>query len=308
MRTVTINPPASAGPAAPSVAAVGIGITTRDRWDDLANTLSRVRSYPGLEGCPIVVVDDGSAQPCPAGLRERFPDVRFRRDDVPRGLIAQRNRLIREELDADYFLSLDDDAFPVAGEVAGAVAFLRGRPDALGLAFNLIATPEAPAPLPMNAGPFPVRLYIGCGHLLDRRKFLALGGYREEFFFYNEEWDLAARGAGRGWSVLCHPGLVICHQRSAANRAGAGRAFAYARSKVLFALWTLPLATLPAALPMAFLGTLRTMGPAGGFAALRGVGRGLIDGLAGLFLRGRRQPLSLRAYRAWRQLPWPPFA
>lgn len=306
MPVTTLDAPRPAPPVA--VATVGIGITTRDRWEDLENTLARVRAYPGLTDCPIVVVDDGSERPCPEALRERFPDVRFRRDETPRGLIAQRNRLIGEELDTDFFLSLDDDAFPVAGEVARAVESLRERPDALGLAFNLIAAPDAAPPLPMNSAPFPVRLFIGCGHLLDRRKFLALGGYREEFFFYNEEWDLAARAAGRGWAVLCYPSLVVCHQRSGANRANAGRAFFYARSKVLFALWTLPLAVLPAALLLAPVGALRTMGAAGWSATLRGVGRGLWDGLAGIVRRGRRQPLSLSAYRAWRRLPWPPFA
>jgi GT2 family glycosyltransferase len=73
---------------------VDIGITTRDRWDDLALTLSELRTQ-GYEDVETIVIDDGSKKPLPQALRTAFPKVRFERVDTSLGLVVQRNRLAR---------------------------------------------------------------------------------------------------------------------------------------------------------------------------------------------------------------------
>ena len=55
----------------PGLDALGIGITTRDRWDDLEVTLSELRSK-GYENAETIVVDDGSKQPLPPALKRHF--------------------------------------------------------------------------------------------------------------------------------------------------------------------------------------------------------------------------------------------
>jgi GT2 family glycosyltransferase len=62
----------------PGLDALGIGITTRDRWDDLEVTLSELRNK-GYENAETIVVDDGSKQPLPPSLKATFPKVRFER-------------------------------------------------------------------------------------------------------------------------------------------------------------------------------------------------------------------------------------
>ena len=59
---------------------LGIGITTKDRWDDLAITLSELKKN-GYEDVETIVIDDGSKQPVPQALRVAFPKVRFERVD-----------------------------------------------------------------------------------------------------------------------------------------------------------------------------------------------------------------------------------
>ena len=93
---------------------IGIGITTKDRWEDLETTLS-VLSSQGLSRLETIVIDDGSSRPAPPSLLERFPWVRFERSDRSYGLIEQRNRLA-PMIKSDYYLSLDDDSFPATGE------------------------------------------------------------------------------------------------------------------------------------------------------------------------------------------------
>src|SRR5260370_41458615 len=82
---------------------VGIGITTRDRWDDLAVTLSELRKQ-GLEDAETIVIDDGSKEPLRPEFRAAFPKVRFERVDHSLGLVVQRNRLA-QMLNSTYYLS-----------------------------------------------------------------------------------------------------------------------------------------------------------------------------------------------------------
>ena len=51
---------------------LGIGITTRDRWEDLALTLS-ILSANGYGGSETIVIDDGSRQPVPAARELPLP-------------------------------------------------------------------------------------------------------------------------------------------------------------------------------------------------------------------------------------------
>ena len=119
---------------------MGIGITTKDRWEDLDDTLSVLDSR-GFSDLETIVIDDGSSHPAPASLRNRFPWVRFERSNQSLGLIAQRNRLA-EMMTSDYYLSLDDDSFPAAGDFDKAVQFLEAKPDTVGLAFSIVHRDE----------------------------------------------------------------------------------------------------------------------------------------------------------------------
>src|SRR5260221_12492601 len=54
----------------------GIGITSRDRWDELAITLPELRMR-GYEDAETIVIDDGSRRRSPEKLRAASPKVRF---------------------------------------------------------------------------------------------------------------------------------------------------------------------------------------------------------------------------------------
>ena len=60
-----------------------------------------------------------------------------------------------------YYLSLDDDSFPAAGDLGSAVQFLEGKPDTLGLAFSIILRDEGTTQLGPNScsGPLLHRLW-----------------------------------------------------------------------------------------------------------------------------------------------------
>lgn len=126
----------------PATRAIGIGITTKDRWDDLAATLGRLRDE-GLVGLETVVVDDGSAETVPARLRGEFPWVRFERTESSLGIMIQRNRIARL-LSTPLILGLDDDSFPVAGNLEAAATRLLENPKTAALALRVIFGGETP--------------------------------------------------------------------------------------------------------------------------------------------------------------------
>lgn len=282
-----------------SLSNVGIGITTKDRWDDLEATLT-VLEEKGFSALETIVIDDGSLRPAPPGFRERFPWVRCERSDRSYGLIVQRNRLARM-LTSAYYLSLDDDSFPAAGDLGSAVQFVEGKPDTLGLAFSIIRRDEV---LPRSVQtPAPVRYYIGCAHLLKRQLFLHLGGYADNWH-YGEEPEFCLRSLHKGYRVYLYPGVVIRHNRTPVARNLRKTARYYIRNEALIGLMYFPFPysalrffnTLPAILrnpewnaqwPSLIRGWLEAP-----WCAVR--------------WRHLRHPLPLETFWAWKKLPLPP--
>jgi GT2 family glycosyltransferase len=278
---------------------LGIGITTKDRWDDLEATLT-VLEEKGFSALETIVIDDGSLRPAPPALQERFPWVRFERSDRSYGLIVQRNRLARM-IASPYYMSLDDDSFPAAGDLGAAVQFLESKPDTFGLAFSIVLRDEI---LPSSfRSPAPVRYYIGCAHLLKRELFLRLGGYAEDWH-YGEEPEFCLRALHKGYRVYLYPEVVIRHNRTPVARNPRKTARYYIRNEALVGLRYFPFPysvlrffhTLPAILrnpewnrewPSLLRGWLEAP-----WCAVR--------------WRHLRHPLPLEQFRAWKALPLPP--
>ena len=115
---------------------ITIGIATKNRWSDLQITLNKIIDA-GLESLPIIIFDDASDTPCPFDLAELpFSNLKIQVFNESQGCVVRRNQ-IAAQIKTKYYLSLDDDSYPVAGSLNKAIAFAEDRANLLCLSFPI---------------------------------------------------------------------------------------------------------------------------------------------------------------------------
>ena len=219
---------------------VSIGISTKNRWADLEITLQKLAAS-SLNEIPVLILDDASDIPCPFDVKQYLPQITLKRFEKSEGYIKRRNQ-IAQNIETKYYLSLDDDSYPVSGYLKTAVEFAESHEDELLCLSFPIYNPviQEHQNIALKDKPYQVRSFIGCGHLLHREHFLKLGGYAEELIHQGEEMDIAARGFQQG--LLCYhfPDLKIHHTASNAGRNWHRMDYYGARNNVLWNDWFVP--------------------------------------------------------------------
>jgi GT2 family glycosyltransferase len=218
---------------------ISIGITTKNRWQDLAITLEKIQSV-GWSDLPILIFDDGSDQSCPFQIEDFNLKIEIRRFSDSQGLIVRRNQLA-QAIQTKYYLSLDDDSFPVSGSLEDTLDFMDSHEDCFCLSFPVYnPTIDEYQSRSLESQPYPVRFFIGCGHLLRRNSFLELGGYCEDLIHQGEEMDIAARAFQQQLYCYHFPTLKIHHTASNAGRNWHRMDFYGSRNNVLWNDWFVP--------------------------------------------------------------------
>jgi glycosyltransferase involved in cell wall biosynthesis len=87
---------------------VSILISTKNRSDDLLFTLQKIK-YLLNEEVKCVVYDDGSTDGTFEKVTTQFPEIEVKRNEISKGYIFCRNKMLNETK-ADFAISLDDDA------------------------------------------------------------------------------------------------------------------------------------------------------------------------------------------------------
>lgn len=192
-----------------------VGITTRNR----AHILPKAIRSALAQNCPgvrVAVLDDGSTDGTPA-LRAEFPQVEWIRHETSHGIIESRNELMRGT-SADYYLSLDDDAwFLRDDEIALAIARLEADPTIGAIAFDILSPDRSDAV--ERGAPREVAMFIGCGHVVRLSAVRAAGFYASSPGTYgSEEKDLSLRLADLGRRIELLPGVHVWHDKAWQDR------------------------------------------------------------------------------------------
>ena len=281
-----------------------VGITTRNRHDSVQKCVESLRHIDALAP-EILVFDDASHTPVSETLPAQ-PRLRIIRDDNGPGYIVGRNVLVNQA-QGDAVLLLDDDAALLHGDaIARALEIIGSDPQVAAVAFAQANADGTPWPEAMQPGrglsPRYVAAFVGFAHLLNRRVFQKLGGYRESFVFYGEEKEFCLRLLDRGFRVVYLPDALVAHAQDASGRMPQRYLRYVTRNDCLHAVYHEPLWRLlwvvPARLALYF--KMRRDWKIDDPGGLRWILSELAAN-AGAAVRVRK-PISRRTRAAWRRL------
>ena len=279
---------------------VSIGIATKNRWQDLEITLAKIKEF-GLEALSIIIFDDASDQDCLFDISSLSLRTQVNHFTESKGYIVRRNQ-IAQSIQTKYYLSLDDDSYPVSGSLQAAVEFAESQEDLLCLSFPIYNPVLGEYQnQSFSKDPYPVKSFVGCGHLLHRERFLQLGGYREELIHQGEEMEIAARAFQKNWYCYHFPDFLIHHTASNAGRNWHRMDFYGARNNVLWNDWFIPQ-------ELKLIKQIRTLASRA-FLALKVWRIGQFQGEYAGFndverFKSYRQNMSVECYKKWQLLPY----
>jgi GT2 family glycosyltransferase len=222
-----------------------VGIVTRDRASVVRKAIDSAlaQSLPNLA---ISVLNDGSVDET-NNIAAEYPTVNWSDHATSRGCIAARNDLMGR-LVADYFVSLDDDAWFLKGdEISVGVNYLEAHPKVAAIAFDILSPDKSSER--SRAQPRRVSMFIGCGHIVRMAAFRAAGGYVSTPGIYgSEEKDLALRLMDAGYEIMLLPGVHVWHDKSAVAREQPAQHRSGVCNDLAMTLRRTPFAVMPLAL------------------------------------------------------------
>lgn len=226
-----------------------VGIVTFNRASVLPKAIASALLQRPEVG--LTILDDASTDKTPS-LATNFPAVKWIRGKKRSGLIAARNYLMQTTPEP-YFVSLDDDAWFLHGdEIALAVRHLDADEDVGAVAFDILS-PDRPATA-SRARPYPVAMFIGCGHVIRLSAARMVGLYVEGPGGYGgEEKDMSLRLLDAGFRIDFLPGVHVWHERTPISRSIPQQHSSGVCNDLVMTLRRSPRALLPLALPFKFV-------------------------------------------------------
>lgn len=278
---------------------VTVGIASKDRPEVLDQTLRKVHAF-GLAACPLLLFDDGSSphlNPPAVALFKRARIIRVARSV---GHPCGRN-VIADEASTPFLLQLDDDSYPVEGDMQALLGFASqtARWLAIAMPFDEPTRERWSVGVPADRA-VPVRSFVGCSVLLNVESFRRLGGHAAWIGKSVEEDELSMRAWAAGLPTITINLVRVRHDFTSVGRSPRGIAYRSFRNWLL--IWWLhaPASVVP-------IKIFRLLGAALAYslrhldsAALRGI----VDGVRLLpSVRRYREPLTVVQYRRLKRMP-----
>ena len=275
-------------------------ITTKNRAADLRRTLPVLRE---LNPAPleILITADGCTDETIKMLKAEIQNLRVIVNEVGRGSVASRDRMMREAR-GDLVLALDDDSYPEQADCLALITALFEQNPKLAIVTFPQRTDEYPATLTQtDFGPEHLtRSFPNSGAVLRRSTYLELPGFEPKFFHMYEEPDYALQCVAAGYEVLFTPIITIRHHYSGAARSELRNHQRHSRNEFWSTVMRCPLPQMPLLVVYRMLSQFRFAAKYGGWGwvvrepvwwwqALKGIPHCLRN----------RNPVSWSGYNKW---------
>jgi GT2 family glycosyltransferase len=282
---------------------VSVMITTKNRVAELRRVCEVLRQ---LNPSPleILITADGCTDDTVKMVRTELSKVKVIVNEIGRGSVASRDRMMREAR-GDLVLALDDDSYPEQLDcVAKCVPLFEQRPK-LGVLHFPQRTDEYPETLAETDFGFQrlTRSFANSGAVLRRSTYLELPGFEPMFFHMYEEPDYALQCVANSWDVLYFPEITIRHHYTRKERSELHNHHRHARNELWSTLMRCP---FPFAIAVAAWRICSQFG----YACKRGwswVIREPVwwwEALGGIpYCLRKRRPVSWESYKCWLRLP-----
>ena len=278
-------------------------IATKNRATDLRRTCRVLRQLnpPPLE---VLITVDGCTDDTVKVAKREAPNARLFINNVSRGSVASRDRMIREAK-GDFVLALDDDSYPEQLDcIARIVPFFEQRPELAVLHFPQ-RTDEYPETLGQTNFGFEhlTRSFAHSGAVLRRSIYLQLSGFESRFYHMYEEPDYGLQCVAAGYDVLFSLVITIRHHYSGHARDEIRIHHRHARNEFWSTLMRCPLAFAVGMIAWRVFSQFRYAWKRGWSWVLREP-FWWAQALAGVpYCLQKRRPVSWAGYKRWLSLP-----
>ncbi|MGE5593965.1 MAG: glycosyltransferase family 2 protein [Betaproteobacteria bacterium] len=181
----------------------------------------------------IVVVDNASSDGTQDMLRDEFPSVRLIANPDNLGPAKGFNLGLAEALnDAEFVVVMNSDIVILPGTVQHMMAFLKANPHVDGVSVPLFYPDMSPQKtrthiarlLPINKRrPFRADFPGTTFAMIRARAFRKVGGYDENYYFYNEDLDWASRAKAAGCVFYHLPDASAIHAHGQGRKQNVSR-------------------------------------------------------------------------------------
>jgi GT2 family glycosyltransferase len=277
-----------------------VGIATKNRHEELQITLSQLKEGP-LQKCRIVVVDDGSTPVIE--IPESCENVTLIRHDESKDVAYSRNE-IAESIRTPFWLTLDDDSYPVVVDVDELIVLLQQSANVIAIScpFKEKYHNEWRWLNPsIHSHCYTVRTFVACSAIINVSRFLEIGGYSDWVYQFGEESDLSLRALKKGYSTIHSDVMKVQHNKVNGARSMDRIDYYGARNQILMAIYYLPVRYIPLRFVKLFMHHFQCLVRHGRYKGVLGIFSGLIQGCCNLSLR-KQNALSCEEYQRFRAL------
>lgn len=219
-----------------SVVKASLLISTKNRCDDLLLTLEKVKHLI-QEDLTCVVYDDGSTDGTYEKVKVQFPQVQLLRNEISKGYIYCRNKMLNET-DAEFAISLDDDAhFLSENPIESLLDYFIQNPSCGLIAARIYWGKTTPETIQTQEQSQKVKSFVGCGHVWNMKAWREIPNYPEWFEFYGEENFASFQLLKSKWEVHYVPKILVQHRVDLKERAKDTKAFAFRYRRAIRADW-----------------------------------------------------------------------